>query len=84
MSPGLDAEESERLARVAVAVAKDVGRRSGRRRDRGLERIVLGGAEPGGASLHRGRGGATEDQSDAGGAGESRAQGVADHLLLLK
>jgi hypothetical protein len=45
---------------------------------------VLGGAETGGAPLNRGRGGAGEDQSEAGGAGESGAQGVADHLLLLK
>ncbi|HEV7658580.1 MAG TPA: hypothetical protein VGO55_01920 [Allosphingosinicella sp.] len=81
---GPDAEESERLARVAVAVAKHVGRRSGRRRDRGLERIVLGGAEASRAPLNRGRGGAGEDQKGAGGAGDGGAQGVADHVLLPK
>lgn len=45
---------------------------------------MLGRAEAGGAPLHRGRGGAGEDQGNAGGAGESGAQGVADHPLLLK
>ena len=76
------AEESERLIRMAVAVARGIGWGPAGRGDRRPERLAVAGGEAGAVPLDRGGGGDAQDQEGAGGGRERNAQGLADHLFL--